>query len=406
MRQFFFILLILILIVPVAIAQEPVDESAVKIWWPDTLLQPESRTVIEDEFANIEELNEISLDVRRRVYAEGDMARQLSLTKRVAPDALPDLVLMRRQDVVDAVRRGIVFPIEEWLPIQFLDLSDSQRALGTVEGDLYGLPYLLEIQHIMYDPAQLTDPPESTAEVLELQTSLLFPASPRENAVVNKMLLSQYVAAGGRFSDEDGSPSLDEDILSDLLGFYERALQDELVASCLLDSDDCLLNYTSPRDYLSDLPTETPTLSLMDSRVFMQRRELRYAEQSITSIPTLDGNEVTLIDGWMWVLITEDPVRRDEAQRFIDLMYSSDTMSAIASSLFLLPSQESARRVMGDADYLEFMSELLESSIFVGEDESRSAAAAALQTAFESVLQGTASGDAVESAINSLAGSS
>ena len=404
MRRFMFILLVLTLIVPTTAAQEPTEEIVVKIWWPDALLQPESRALVEGEFASIEQINEIPLEVRRRVYSEGDMARQLSLTKRIAPRALPDLVLMRRQDVVDAVRRGNIFPIEEWLPVQFLDLNETQRALGTVEGVLYGLPYLLEVQHIMYDPAELTDPPDSTTEVLEHQTALLFPASPRENAVVNKMLLTQYIAAGGTFFDENGSPALDEIILSDLLAFYERALQSELIASCLLESDDCLLNYRSPRDYLSDLPTETPTLSLMDSRLFMQRRDSRYVNQSVASIPTLDGNDISLLDGWMWVLVTEDSAHRDEARRFIDLMYNSDTMSTIASALFLMPSQESARRVMGDDDYLDFLSDLLEDSVFVGENESRSASAIALQTAFEAVLQGTTSGDAVNAAIESLSG--
>jgi ABC-type glycerol-3-phosphate transport system substrate-binding protein len=140
----------------------------------------------------------------------------------------------------------------------------------------------------------------------------------------------------------------------------------------------------------------------MDSRLFMQRRDSRYVDQSVASIPTLDGNDISLIDGWMWVLVTEDPVRRDEARRFIDLMYNSDTMSTIASALFLMPSQESARRVMGDDDYLDFLSDLLEDAVFIGENESRSASATALQMAFEAVLRGATSGDAVQAAIGSL----
>ena len=391
------------LISPRLSSAQQTDTVTIKIWWPDTLIPLDAREVLDAEFENFEAVADVPLEVRRRVYLEGDFARQLSLTEQVAPNALPDLVLMRRADLVDAARAGVIVPIENWLPVSLRDMPDNQRAFGTVDGDLYGLTYLLEFQHSLYPLEMIPTYPASFDEVLAQQTQLLFPAIPLEGRVISNYFLLQYVAAGGAFFTDNGTPSIDQEVALEILNFYAEARDAGLLDVCLIEGENCLLAYDTPRDYWTTINDTEPIIAVIDSHLYLQRRDTRFVDFVVQPMITLNGNPTTLMDGWVWVLVTTDPVRQQEARKFIEWMTISDNMATIATALDMIPSQPTALRVMEDENYMELAEELMENALFISEEERRGVAALALQTAFEAVLEGATPDEALDLALESMA---
>ena len=197
-------IILVIMALPIQ-AQSPDDvEVTVRIWLPDALYPLDSRQAINSEFADFEEDSNISIDFRPKLYTSStnpsyDFVKQLELTQNVAPSAMPDLVLMRREDVARAIQLNLVVPLDDQLPIALLDMPDSQLAFGTFNGRLYGLPYLLDVQHMIYAPDVVERPLLTTQDILDAEIELLFSANNGEDQIINNMLLLQYVAAGGVF---------------------------------------------------------------------------------------------------------------------------------------------------------------------------------------------------------------
>lgn len=389
-------------------AQSPDDEEImVRIWLPDALYPLDSRQIINNEFASFEEDSNISIDFRPKVYSSStnpsyDFVKQLQLTQDVAPEALPDLVLMRREDVSRAIQLNLVVPLDDQLPIALLDMPDSQLAFGTFNGRLYGLPYLIDVQHMIYAPEVVQNPLRTTQDVLDAEIELLFPANNSEDQIINNMLLLQYVAAGGVFADDLGNPTLTETVVLELMQFYEEAVDKEIVITCEDNSVNCPLNYSETRDYWTFINDSSNHVAMLEASFYLQRRTSRFTDLALIPIPTLDGNPVALLDGWMWVMTTTDPARQQESRRFINLAMDSDTMARLANSVDMLPSQQNALRLLGDDESFDVLRFITQNAIFVSDENRRGVAALALQTALTDVLQGTSAEVATQNALLSL----
>ncbi len=404
-----FILTIVLVIMAFPIqAQSPDDEEImVRVWLPDALYPLDSRQVINNEFESFEEDSNISIDFRPKVYSSStnpsyDFVKQLQLTQDVAPDAMPDLVLMRREDVSRAIQLNLVVPLDDKWPIALLDLPDSQLAFGTFNGRLYGLPYLIDVQHMIYAPEVVQSPLATTQDVLDADIELLFPANNTGDQIINNMLLLQYVAAGGVFADDAGNPALTETVVLELMQFYEEAVAKDLITDCQDNSANCPLNYTETRDYWTFINDSSNNVAMMEASFYLQRRTSRFTDLALAPIPTLDGNPIAMLDGWMWVMTTADPARQQESRRFINLAMDSDTMARIANSVDMLPSQENALRLLGDDSNFDVLRYIAGNAVFISDESRRGVAALALQTALTDVLQGSSAEEATQTALLSL----
>lgn len=401
---FFLLSLVIILPNPTTTAAPSYQEEGtvrLRIWWPNSLLPPSADTTLEDVMTGFAATDEtVALEVRYRAYRPVGTVDDLVLTRNVAPDALPELVLMRHSDMQLAVDERLIQPIEGWAPVNILaELSQHLLEIGTANSTLYGLPYLLEIQHMIYQTESLSIPPRSTEDILEQQIPLIFNATSPEEVAVNDFLLAQYLAAGGRLVNAEGSPALNEDILIQVLTFFANAREDELI-------DPSLLDYTQ-RDaaYLNafvNASQEEQGLALLDSRTFLTEYESLLQDYSVSRIPTASQEPFTFLNGWVWVLLTQNPEQQLKARSFITYLMSLDRAPAIADSLNMLPSQENALRIMSGGEYIDVMSGLLENATFIPQDRRNNAAARALQAAFVQVMEGTPPEEAAAEAITNL----
>lgn len=393
-----------------AAAAPPVDSSPqaaqatpatprVRVWWPDDLYPPENSEAEAlllrqwDGFRGT--YRSYDLEVRRkRASGLGGILPTLRAASSVATGALPDLTLMRRSDLVTAAAEGLLVPITDWVPADMLDdLLLGGQALGEVDGTLYGVPYALTVTHTLYRPSAFSEPPTSFADILREQPAYLFPAGSGASAVVSPTLLLQYLQAGGRLSDDEGNPTLDRTPVMSVLQYYATGVAQELFGPELLD-------YTQSTSYWGDFVSGEADLIHLDSSYYLAH-QAEVENVAVGTIPTQNGEPVTALNGWMWVLVTHDPDRQDRARAFFSWMMRASQQAALTEALHIIPSQARALELWQDQTYAAFAAEVIGSGRIVV-SELRSPAAAALQEAFADVLRGMSPVQAADDAIASL----
>lgn len=396
MRKWLLFCTVVIVIIgtPVA-AQDPTATSStptpVRVWWPDALYPTAARPIVDDILSEYAQEN--GLDIRYFPYTPGSVVHRLNLTREVAPSALPDLMLMRRDELIRAASSGLLQPIDGWVPTTTsAGMADEILAMGQYNQVLYGLPYLLEVQHMLYSPTHFEDQLISFEDIISTNTPVLFPAKPRVGSVISEVLMVEYLSAGGNFIGVDGLPTLKEDALRSVLHFFAAGLEANIFSPTLLQ-------YAYPTDYWDSI--EPDTVSLVSSQQFWRQRSGLSSELAVLPILTPSGQPYLLVDGWVWVLIAQDDAARAEAQRFISWIMATDKLVDIAQALQLIPSQQRAQRVLDDT-YVEALTLILASGVVVIETPTNESAAA-LQVAFEAVLNGGDPVEATAAALRSLA---
>jgi ABC-type glycerol-3-phosphate transport system substrate-binding protein len=262
------------------------------------------------------------------------------------------------------------------------DLFSASLTLGQVQNAQYGVPYTLEIQHLAYRSAAIPEPPLTLDDLLALQQPYLFPA--RAVKGVNATFLAQYTAAGGRVADATGAATLDRAPLLEVLSYYEKSIQAEMVSPSLLD-------YSSPVQYWSQFMMGKVALVQVDSTTFLAQRaggmpNTGPSAVGVSPLPLPSENLLTMLDGWTWVITTTDADRKARAMDVIAWFMNADRLGSLAQKMDVLPARRSALKTWTGDSYVPFVEPLLERNAAPLPDSVNPTIATALQDAFENVL--------------------
>lgn len=357
--------------------------TTLMIWWPDSLSTPnntDAAVVLSSQIEAFQTAQGNAI-VEMRLKREEDLGGIMPTLRTaiaVAPGALPDLTLIRRDDLLDAVQSGLIYPLEGGVASAVLgDLYDVALQLGQVDGQLYGLPYVLDAQHVAYLSAGQGELSWRFEDILAANRSFIFPAANANG--VNSIFLMQYLAAGGTLP-VDGVMTIDESALVNSLAFYEQA-----VAAGLINPS--VLNYTTPAEYQTDLVSGVMDAGVVTTHSFL---DLTQSGENLGfgPIPTESGAVVGQVDGWMWVLTTSSADRQALSVRFLNWMLNANRQGEYSRAINLLPSQRSALTLWEQTPYTEFANTLLTNGMPPLSDSAGGTAARALQNALTSVLLG------------------
>ena len=353
------------------------------LWWPELLAPAEDPAVREllnsqlDSFQASQRDVILELRLKANEGANGVLAT-LRAASPVAPGVLPDLALMRRADMLAAARDGLIQPLDERIaPAMRDDLFPAALELGRLNGQLYGLPWLLWLQHMAWSPQRRDQPLASFAEMLEGATRFAIPAA--SPALMNDLLLAQYLAAGGRLPTST-ERAADVDAWLHTLQFYEQAREQALL-------DPAVTTYGATADYVGLLLAGELDAAVIDSADWLAL-EAEGARLGYGPVPTEAGSRTATLEGWMWVLVTDSSDRQALAAPLLDWMLGSGRQSEFARSVSMLPSRISAWELLDLSPWLEFARELLDNAVLplTGDDEGASVNSA--RNALMAVLQG------------------
>jgi ABC-type glycerol-3-phosphate transport system substrate-binding protein len=334
----------------------------------------------------------VSTRLKKEAGAGSLMATLLSASD-VAPGALPDLTLIRREDLRIAVQSGLAQPLEGQLSSTVMsDFYPAASQLGQINGRLYGLAYALEIEHVAYQ-APTTDF-EHFDSVISGGRPLVIPAGQTNS--ISDVFLVQYLAAGGSVVDNHLG-SLNVEALRTVLNFYEQALGAGVI-------DPGVLNYPTPQDYQAGLVDGRIKAAVVTSSIYLDLLTSG-KKLEIAPIPTSAETPSTLVDGWMWIMTAKDASRQDAAQRFLDWVFDSGRQGAYTRAIAMLPSTRAAMRSWGTSSYSDFAGNLLANAVLPLDNTESDSTARALQNALVAVISGErTAADAVQDVVDQLAG--
>jgi ABC-type glycerol-3-phosphate transport system substrate-binding protein len=375
--------------------EEDSGEVVLTVWTPEAAA-PGGATlggqVLVEQLASFEEAHpEIRLETYvKRSQGQGSTLAYLRSAPPVAPGILPD-----HESLAQAADEGLIVPIGTLLdPAISNALYPVARELGTVGTEIVGLPYLLEVQHVVYREGVFDEPPGSFEIVLDAGEPYVFPAAPR--ASVCQTLLTQYLAQAGRLVDDGGQPFLDADILREILTFYAEGREAGIIDTGLFQFTGTDETWALYRDHKTNLST------VSSSQYLAGRAEVR--PTGTVWIPTLDGEPYALATGLSWVIVTQDEERQAAAMSLINFLMNPVNQGAYTTAANWLPTQPAALAVWGDDDpYAGFGRVLLENAGPLPDASRHTALMTALQDALEAVLlNGVSVGQAATEAAQTI----
>lgn len=366
-------------------APTPTESSElVLIVWMAEALAPTSDTPGGQMFLEqLAAFDEMQPDIRVEIYTKrasgaGGITSYLRTAPSVAPNILPDLALVGPAGLAQVGHDQLVVPIETLLdPALISALYPVVESLGTVNGMLVGLPYLLEIDHSVYRETAFTAPPNSFESILAGRQPFTFPAGALSSA--NNTILLQYIAAGGAWTDDKGAPKLDAASLAPVLNFYDQAHKKGLVSTTLFQMADPVASWEMYRDRQTNL-------AMVSSVDYLAERD-QVRNTQLTWIPTPDGQPHALATGWSWVVVTQDPDRQSAVMALVNFLMNPVNQGRYSQAAHRLPSQHAALVVWGEDDpYVAAADLLLNNAQPMPDAALQSTVGAAIQDALEAVL--------------------
>lgn len=370
------------------------NQPTLTVWLPAPLIADTESEAFKQLLSHTTQFSlENDIRVEYRIKAVGQMGGIMSTIRSgsvVAPGALPDVTLIRRVDLISAQTPTVLQSLETLFSSALLNDFDNSLVLGQIVQDesleLYGLPYFLDIQHAVLNQSLDELSTNLTFEdVLNSADSLLIAAG-RSNGL-NQIFYLQYLAAGG-VPPRNGIMMINQNALRTVLEFYETAVEQDLITPTVLD-------YNSPSAYRTDFMNSR---ARVDVGIFSSSEYFSMLQQDssliVTSIPTANGEPITTLDGWVWVMVTPEPSQQDLAVRYLNWMMQPDFHSALSRELNRLPAQQSAivDSLPSEVDPL-FIDSLLSHAVLPLPESEGGTIPRAMQDALASVINGEASAE-------------
>jgi multiple sugar transport system substrate-binding protein len=254
----------------------------------------------------------------------GGLMESLSAASAAAPDALPSLVALSRDDLENAALKGLVFPLDGLAPFKDdPDWYSFARDLATIQGSTFGLPFGGDALILMYRPEKISTPPADWTKVLSFGQPVAFPADDPQALVT----LALYRSAGGGVEDAQHRPVLQPDALAQVLKLYGDGARQGSFPSWLSQYQTdgqawqaykdgrvhMVVDWSS--DYLAELPADT----------------------SAVPLPPLGSSDYTLATGWVWAVADPTPERHALSAHLAQFLVESDFLAAWTAATGQLP---------------------------------------------------------------------
>ena len=320
-------------VIPVAVINQPL-----LIWLPDELATPYDETVYLQweqgirEFEDTTEGTVIDWRIKAAGGVGGNMAT-LQSASEVAPAAIPDLMLLRKEELALAAASGLIQPWPE-IPLDLLgDLPNVVRESSELDEVIYGIPNNLILTHFVFDMETIPADTRVFSFTGIIENEINFRLSLGESTQIRELLVSQLMLAQ---SELQGDPDeLNLVALEELFSFYEYSFSLGLILT-EEDSDQQASAWkASSSEYL---------------HATAKGEKLGYAP-----IPNRSGSELAWIDAWYWVLPSAKVNRHPASIDFVFWMLDSEWQRKYLTSLNHLPARRSVRADNETNEYLNFV---------------------------------------------------
>jgi ABC-type glycerol-3-phosphate transport system substrate-binding protein len=321
-------------------APAPGAPLTLMVWLPDALISAgnvQASAVLTQQLAAFAAARpNIRVQVlTKRASGPADILELIQASAPVAPSFLPDVALLDLAQIPAATQSGLLRPLNGLVPDDtFADLFPFAAQAGHPDDRWLAVAYVADMEHLAFNSARIPSPPITWAQVLSAPQPYLFPAG-ISGGTVSDALLAQYAAAGGRWMDASGQPSLDAAPLTQMLNQFKAAQQAGAVSANVL-------NFASADDtWQAYLGWPGQMVNVRASRFIAQRATI--SGTLAGPLPGYsDGPARSIAQGWAFVVPTRNTARAAAAAALITWLVSPENEGAWARSANLLPARRSA----------------------------------------------------------------
>ncbi len=323
-------------------APTPLPPETLRVWLPPIGGLPSRSPAAEMLTKRIEAFaasEGLKAEIRiKPLSGPAGMLNTLAAARQVAPAAVPDVVLIPRSLMEEAVANGLAFPLPDnafTTPLSTGDWFGYAQQMAAVQSVSYGVPFAGDAFGVVYNPRTVKSPPQTWGEWLKAKQPWRIALGDQRATSI----LALYKTAGGTWQSQDGAPQLDEKTLARVFSLLQSANANGLLSAVNLqfkndeelwkksrgESDAFILTYAS---HLLSAP----------------------APRQIAPIPGPDVEHRTILStAWLWTLTTPDSNRQRIAVKFLAYMGDAEFVSRWTESAGYLPPRRVELNTWGNA---------------------------------------------------------
>lgn len=292
----------------------PANVTTLVLWVPPEF-DPNTGTyaakIFKERIASFQqEHSNLVVEVRLKALdGRGGLLDSITTASLAASKALPALVALSTRDMENAALKGLLLPLDnayknyedpDWLPYA------SQLSLK--QGSHYGVPFAGDVLVMAYRPLQSPYPPTTWQELALQDLIVTFPVADSDAITATTM----YLTAGGKLKTETGAPILQKTPLLKSFAILNDGTQTGAFPFWIAQ-------FTTFDQSWSSFVGQQAGYSINWISQYLKNPP---ANISVTAVPKISGNQVTLAQGWSWCI----PNQSSEQQQYSILLmnYLSD----------------------------------------------------------------------------------
>jgi len=359
----------------------------VKLWLPEALDPYSGNPGAYLLAQQLDDFNETYPDIQvevivKKARGRGGLFDFLRTARDAAPSVLPDLVVLDTADLESAAGSGLLQPLDGFLsPAEMADRFPFAAELGTIDGQTFGFVVSADMEHAAYRRGRFESPPVSWTQVISPPVPFLFPAGRGAQAVDDATLI-QYLAAGGKLTDQDGRPWLDEDVMVSVLSFYSACISTGTISPTVV------LGIKEADQAWDQFRGGVGEITVVPSTQYLRQANETFAAGAI---PTDRGQPLSIARGRAIAMVTDDPTRQSLAILLLDWLIAPDHNGEWTQAAGYLPGTNAALRMwdLSNVDRAALRS-VMEAAVPPPRPGVMAAVGPVLQEALEALLRGRA----------------
>jgi ABC-type glycerol-3-phosphate transport system substrate-binding protein len=366
--------------------ETPTPLSQLTVWTTEIMSPTEAITsgqILAQVVAQFEEAHP-DTSVRfipKKPDGKGGILDFLLTTGTVVPDLLPDLVIINVDELPTAVQAGLVQPLNDLVSSDLIaDLYPFARQSTAFDGQIYGLQFSADLEHLVYALDQVDLVPSAWPGVLNSFGPYIFPAGGQAGRV-NDAFMIQYLAVRTEpSSTAPPDPFLEQNSLTLVLQYYRDGLARGIFPAEIVDyrtTDDTWLVFRAGQAIMSHVSAH---------RYLLEGDQV--SGSVVAPIPTASGPGASIGHGWVVALVTADPERQELAVDMIERWMAPEVNGAWTRAASYLPTRQGALAFWGTGDYAAFAEQQLLTARPSPRIPNYADIAGTLQEAVEQVLSG------------------
>ena len=291
--------------------------------------------------------------VTKAEQGQAGLLSYLLITSRVASTLVPDIVLINSLDLSRAVNAGLLVALTPEEAAPFSNIPPPILETATIQGALYGLPFVANLEHLVYQTDRLATPPATWKDFLSQEKRLLFAGGSVDGHSVS-FAWTLYLLGGGQL-DEQGNilaPSVLESAFELLSDGHKRGL-----------IPDSALTLSSPQAVWTFFVNGGAEMAVSPVSLYLNQQS-ETGEIGFAPLPTLDGEARSVVTSWSFAVVTQEPERRQRALHLLQQLFAPQVQGEWSWSARQVPTQPDAFAYWNTGDpYTIFLRELLANSV-------------------------------------------